>query len=79
MQTVPRCYMQDKWSAVNLVGWWVSELVRGQLGLSHCELLLLEAGSWGWGPFGNPEERPPLEAATKQQLVETVTRVCVCV
>jgi hypothetical protein len=31
----------------------------------RCELLLLEAGSWGRGQFGNPEEgeRPPLEAA----------------
>jgi hypothetical protein len=39
------------------------------LGLSRHELLLLEAGNWGWGQFGNPEkgECPLLEAATKQQ------------
>jgi hypothetical protein len=31
-------------------------------------LRVAEAGSWGRGQFGNPEEgeRPPLEAATKQ-------------
>jgi hypothetical protein len=29
-----------------LVGWLVSELVR-ELQFSPCELLLLEAGSWG--------------------------------
>jgi hypothetical protein len=36
---------------------------------SHCELLLLEAGSSGRGEFRNPEEDEyPLEAATKQRL-----------
>jgi hypothetical protein len=30
--------------------------VRQLLWHSHCELLLLEAGSWGWGQFRNPEE-----------------------
>jgi hypothetical protein len=45
------------------------ELVRELLRFSRCELLLLEAGSWGWGEFGKPEEaeRPPLEAAIKQR------------
>jgi hypothetical protein len=43
--------------------------VREQLEFILSELLLLEAGSWGQGEFGNPEEgqRPPFEAATKQQ------------
>jgi hypothetical protein len=50
------------------VRWLESELVRGLLRFSRCELLLLEAGSCGRGYFGNPEggERPPLEAATKR-------------
>jgi hypothetical protein len=54
-----------------LVGEWVRELLR----FSRCELLLWEAGSWVQGQSGNPEERecPPLEAATKQRLVKTVT------
>jgi hypothetical protein len=37
-----------------------------------CEMR--EAGSWGRGQFGNPEEkegRSPLEADTKQRLVKT--------
>jgi hypothetical protein len=52
----------------------MSEWVRRLLRLSR-ELLLLEAGSWGRGQFGNPEEgeRPPLEVATKQRPVKTVT------
>jgi hypothetical protein len=43
--------------------------VKELMGFSHGELLLLEAGSWGQGEFRNPEEeeRPPLEAATKQR------------
>jgi hypothetical protein len=43
------------------------------LRFSHCELLLLEAGSYGQGQFGNTEEgeHPLLEAATKQRLVKT--------
>jgi hypothetical protein len=48
------------------------QLVKQPLGFS-CELLLWEAGSWGREKFGNPEEgeRPPLEAATKQQTDKT--------
>jgi hypothetical protein len=58
-----------------LVDWLVSEWIRELLRLNCCELLLLEAGSWGRRQFGNPEkeERPPLEAATKQRLVKPVT------
>jgi hypothetical protein len=65
MRSVPRCYKQDNLAAA------VRELLR----FGYCELLLLEAGSWGRGPFGNPQEveRSPLEAATKQRLVKTVT------
>jgi hypothetical protein len=42
---------------------------RKLLWFSHCELLLLEAGSRRQGKFRNPEEGecPPLEAATKQR------------
>jgi hypothetical protein len=58
-QSVPRCFKQDQLAVV----------VRGQSGFSRCELLLLEAGSWGRGQFGNPEEgeRSPFEVATKQR------------
>jgi hypothetical protein len=44
------------------------QLVRELLGFSRGELLL-EAGSWGSGQFGNPEEGkcPPLVADTKQR------------
>jgi hypothetical protein len=47
-----------------LVSKWVRELL-----FSCCVLLLLwEAGSCGWGQFGNSDEGecPPLEAITKQ-------------
>jgi hypothetical protein len=36
------------------VVWWVSELVRELLKFSPCELLLLEAGSWGTGIVSEP-------------------------
>jgi hypothetical protein len=51
------------------VGWWVS-LVRELLLFSCCELLMLDTGSWGRGPFGKPEEgeRSLLEAATEKRL-----------
>jgi hypothetical protein len=44
----------------------VNGLVRELLRFSPYELLLLEAGSLGWGQFGNPEEGEhlPLEAVT---------------
>jgi hypothetical protein len=74
MRSVPRCYKQNKLGAgvsEEVVSEWVRELLR----FSPCELLLLEAGSWGRGQFGNPKvaERPSLYAATKQRLVQTVT------
>jgi hypothetical protein len=55
-RSVPICYKQ-------------LQLVREYLGFCHCELLLLEAGSWGRGQFGNPEEGEyhPLKADTKQR------------
>jgi hypothetical protein len=51
----------------------VRELIRGLLRLRPCELLLLEAGSWGRRQLGNPEEgeRSPFEAVTRQRLVKT--------
>jgi hypothetical protein len=66
-------------SWAELVDWrvneLVTELVRGLLQFIRCDLLLLEAGSWGRGQIGNSEagERPPLKAATKERPVETVT------
>jgi hypothetical protein len=70
VESIPTCYNQDQLAAA----------VRELLGFSHCELLLLEAGSWGLGEFGIPEEgeRLPLEAATKQQLVKVWLWTLVC-
>jgi hypothetical protein len=72
MRSEPRCYKQKKLEvsgveSVLSVGWWVR--LREKLGLSRCELLLLESGRAGRGQFWNPEEveRPPFEAATKQR------------
>jgi hypothetical protein len=58
-RSMPRCYKQDR----------LAVAARELLGLSRCELLLVEAGSWGQGQFANPEEgeRSVLEAATKQR------------
>jgi hypothetical protein len=58
-RSVPRCYNQDQ----------LAVAVREFLEFSRCQLLLLEAGSWGQGQFGNPEdgECPRLKAATKQR------------
>jgi hypothetical protein len=59
MQSILRGYKQDE----------LAVAVRELLGFSHCELLLLEAGSQGRGQFRNPKEgeRLMLEAATKQR------------
>jgi hypothetical protein len=61
----------------------VSELVRGQLRFGCCELLLLDTGSWALDRSGTQErERPPLEEATRQRLVKTMTEntsLCVIV
>jgi hypothetical protein len=67
-QSVPICYKQYTLGEGYLDGASVGELARGPLRFS-CELLLLEAGIRGVGPFGNPEEgeRPPFEAVTKQR------------
>jgi hypothetical protein len=54
--------------------WLVSEeWVRLLLVFSRPKVLLLEAGTWGSGEFGNLEERerPPLEAANRQRLGRT--------
>jgi hypothetical protein len=48
----------------------VSELVielKGLLQFTPCELLLSEAGSWGRGQFGNPEE-------VERKLLEAISR-----
>jgi hypothetical protein len=49
--------------------------VRRLLRYSICELLRLEAGSWGRREFGKPEQSdgPPLEAASKQRMAKIVT------
>jgi hypothetical protein len=44
VRSVLRCYKQDK-LGIELLSWLVGELVRGQLGFSRFELLLLEGGS----------------------------------
>jgi hypothetical protein len=55
----------------------VAELVTEQLLFNYCELL--QAGNWGRGPFGKPEEgeRPLLKAATKQRLGKIEKTLCV--
>jgi hypothetical protein len=81
---------ESQLSSVELVGWlvgwrvteFVSQSVTELLRFSRCELLLWEAGSGGWGPFGNPMEgeRPPLKAVTKQrQWRRDCGHYCVCV
>jgi hypothetical protein len=64
VRSVPRSYKQNKLRAF-----------RGLLRFGRCELLLLDAGCWGWEQFENSEQGqcPSLEAATKQLLVMTVT------
>jgi hypothetical protein len=59
------------------------QLVRGLLGFSRCELLLLEAGSWGRGQSGNLEEGnirrwKPLPSNGSED-VNRDTNVCVTV
>jgi hypothetical protein len=46
---------------------------------TYCSCEKWETGSWGWGQYGNPEEeeRPLLEAATKQRLVKSEKTFCV--
>jgi hypothetical protein len=44
-----------------------NKTVKKLLELSRCELLLLEAGSWGRRQFGEQEERRPLEAVTTER------------
>jgi hypothetical protein len=48
----------------------VTEVVRGLLQLSPCELLLLKPIAEARGQFGNPEERerPPLETVTRKKV-----------
>jgi hypothetical protein len=54
-----RYYKQDQ----------IAVAVRELLEFRPCELLLLEADSWGQGEFRNQEEgeHPPFKAATKQR------------
>jgi hypothetical protein len=74
-------FLKSPQTAVRRVGGWcemaaslvVRETVQAESGsrISQLKGAVAEAG----GQFGNPEEgeRPPLEAATKQRLVKTVT------
>jgi hypothetical protein len=55
VQLVQCIAVQCSW--VERVGWWVSELVRGLLLFSPCELMLLEAGSWCTGIVREPRIR----------------------
>jgi hypothetical protein len=64
---------ESRWGS-GLVGWRVSETATG---VSCCELLMWEGGSWDWGEEG---EHPPLEAVNKQRQWGrdwTVMRECV--
>jgi hypothetical protein len=60
---VPRCYNQDQLAAV----------IRKLLRFSRCELLLLEAGNWGRGQFGDPAERERSVVRSRHQATEVRT------
>jgi hypothetical protein len=50
--------------------WWaVSQLLRGLLQLSPCELLLLQAGSWGMGIVREARERGTSAAESRYQKI----------
>jgi hypothetical protein len=56
-----------EWSPT-LVGYsGVSEWVRGPLGFSRCELLLLEAASWGTGTVREPRGRGTSTVGSRYQ------------
>jgi hypothetical protein len=69
-RSMPRCYNQDQ----------LATAVRELLRFSRCELLLLEADSWGREQFENPEEgeRQSLEASTKQRQWRRAVNISVC-
>jgi hypothetical protein len=49
------------------VGLWISESVRGLLRFSPCELLLLEAGSWGTRTIREPRGRGTSAVGSRYQ------------
>jgi hypothetical protein len=51
----------------NGTSWLVSESVRGLLRLNPCELLLLEAGSWGTGILRKPRIRGTSAVGSRYQ------------
>jgi hypothetical protein len=77
MWSAPRLY-----HLTNQVGWWVSEVVRGLLWFSPCELLLLEAGSWGTGIVWEPGVRGTSavgdrdQAMTHEDTADWLSRCC---
>jgi hypothetical protein len=69
-RSVSRCYNQDH----------LAVAVRELLGFSRCELLLLQAGTWGRGYLGNPEEgdwKPLPSNGSEDVIVDT--NVCVMI
>jgi hypothetical protein len=66
--SVPRCYKQDK---LGVAGSELEDCWGSAVGSYCCQKLVAEAGD----SSGKPDEgeRPPLQAATKQRLVKTVT------
>jgi hypothetical protein len=82
MWSTPRLYHSTEFSSFQLVqssavewsewaGEWVSELVgewvRGLLWFSPCELLLLEADSWGMGTVWKPRGRGTSDSGSHYQ------------
>jgi hypothetical protein len=66
-----RCYGTTQWTR--------SPVNEGTSNNGKYVFCAVRAGSWGQRQFGNPEEeeRPPLEAATKQRLGKTEKTLCV--
>jgi hypothetical protein len=80
--------LQGAWRQDELIGgkppvvkqlwlwFWAVESVES---VESCSCEKWEAGSWGRGEFGNPEEweRPMMKASTKQRPVRNETTSCV--
>jgi hypothetical protein len=70
--SILRCYKQMLQLVSQLVSEWVSEL-HELLGLNHCELLLLWAGSWGQGTVWETRGRGTSTVGSRYQAAAVKT------